>query len=414
MIMASLEFMGDVPFTDVYFNGMIRDLSGRKMSKSLGNSPDPLWLIEGIEASAIKDFASENPSYKQGVPAYGADAIRMTMIYLTPLGGDIHFDHTLVEMGQKFCNKLWNASRFVLMNLDDDQAFISPNDLNSNMLDLADRWILSRLQRTIESVRKGYGTFKLNESAHVLHGFIWGEFCDWYLELIKARLYDQENSESRKAAQSVVLFVLESIMRLLHPIMPFISEEIWQALPKLSNSELETIMMQSYPQVDAGWVDEESEKQMQFVQQVIGAIRNIRGEMNVPQDRKAKAILRGSEDKLKMVEPYQDFIRRLAMVESIEMGASVLKPKDAAVGMAGDLEIFLPLEGLIDLDVERDRIQKEITRIEGQLTGFEKKLGNEQFVGKAPKEVVDKERNKQADFTEKLQKLKENMALLGN
>ena len=414
MIMAALEFMGDVPFTDVYFNGMIRDLSGRKMSKSLGNSPDPLWLIDGAEASEIKHFASKNPSYNKGVPAYGADAIRMTMIYLTPLGGDIHFDHTLVEMGQKFCNKLWNASRFVLMNLDEDQSFIHPNALDSATLDLADRWILSRLQKTVESVRKGYETFKFNESAHVLHGFIWGEFCDWYLELIKARLYDQEHAMSRKTAQSVVLFVLEAILRLLHPIMPFISEEIWQALPRAESSDFETIMRQPYPQVDPDWVNDSSESQMDFVQKVIGAIRNIRGEMNVPQDRKAMAILRGPEDKLKLVEPHQDFIFRLAMVESLEMGESVAKPKDAAVGMAEDLEIFLPLEGLIDLDVERDRIQKEIARLEDQLSALEKKLGNEQFISRAPKEVVDKERNKQTDFTEKLKKLKENLALLGS
>lgn len=412
MIMASLEFMGDVPFSDVYFNGMIRDLSGRKMSKSLGNSPDPLWLIDGVHVSEIRDFASENPSYKKGVPAYGADAIRMTMVYLTPLGGDIHFDHTLVEMGQKFCNKLWNASRFVLMNLDEAQALSALNRIDAESLDLADRWILSRLQRTVASVRKGFETFKFNESAHVLHGFIWGEFCDWYLELIKARLYDQGNTESRQAAQSVVLFVLESILRMLHPIMPFISEEIWQALPKASESAGETIMIQPYPHADPDWIDTSSEEHMQFVQKVIGAIRNIRGEMNVPQDRKARALLRGPEDKLDTVRAHQEYIHRLAMVESLETGPSVEKPKETAVGMAEDLEIFVPLEGLIDLGVERQRIQKEIDRLQAQLAGLKKKLANEQFVSRAPKDVVDKERNKQADFTEKLNKLKDNLSQL--
>ena len=413
MIMAALEFMDDVPFTDVYFNGMIRDLNGRKMSKSLGNSPDPLWLIEGIEGAEIKAFAEKNPSYKKGIPAYGADAIRLTMIYLTPLGGDIHFDHTLVEMGQKFCNKLWNASRFVLMNLEDDYRTIDPVDLETEHLDLADRWILSRLQETILGIRSGFESFKFNESARMLHAFIWGSYCDWYLELIKPRLYGDLGPESRRAAQAVVLTVLEQIMRLLHPIMPFISEEIWQALPKPDETP-GTIMLSAYPSVVESWRNKDAEEEMEFIQDVIGAIRNIRGEMNVPQDKKADVILRGPENRLKTIIRNAAYLNRMADVEHLTAAPDSEKPQDAATGMARDVEIFVPLAGLIDLTVERERIQKEIVRLEGQLTGLEKKLGNDQFVSRAPKEVVEKEKQKQVDWSGKLNKLKENLAVLGS
>ncbi|HDQ44476.1 MAG TPA: valine--tRNA ligase, partial [bacterium] len=333
-------------------------------------------------------------------------------VYLTPLGGDIHFDHTLVEMGQKFSNKLWNASRFVLMNLEDDQAFTDPSDLDSDTIDLADRWILSRLQATIRDVRKGFESFRFNDAARMLHGFVWGDFCDWYLELIKPRLYEKDHPQTRLAAQSVVLFVLDHILRLLHPIMPFISEEIWQALPKAAGSP-DTILLAAYPAVHDRWIDDGSESEMEFVQQAVGAIRNIRGEMNVPQDRKANVILRGPESRLTILRKNAGYLRRLADVENLIVDPDAVKPQDAATALAGDVEIFVPLAGLIDLGVERGRIQKEIDRIEGFLAGLEKKLGNEQFVSKAPAEVVEKERRKQADFAEKIQKLKENLARLG-
>jgi len=416
MIMSSLEFMGDIPFSDVYFNGMIRDLSGRTMSKSLGNSPDPLWLIEAANAETVKDFSAKNPTYKGGVPAYGADAVRLTMVYLTPLGGDIHFDHTLVEFGQKFCNKLWNASRFVLMNMDEGQDVLDIQRIESEALDLADRWILSRLQRAIQEVRKGVDAFRFNDATRSLHAFIWGEFCDWYLELIKPRLYDKENAQDRQVAQTVVITVLDNIMRLTHPFMPFITEEIWQALPKhpVEDEKPVTIMRQPYPVSDDRWIDKKAEDVMVLLQQIIGAVRNIRGEMNVPQDKKARVLIRGSKKKLGLLRPYQGYFERLAGVESMEFGSDLKKPREAATVLVEDMEVFVPLVGLIDLDMERKRITKEMERLEKIVQGLRLKLANTEFVQKAPPDVVEKEQKKQADFQEKLNKLKSNLEALGS
>jgi len=415
MIMSSLEFMDDIPFRDVYFNGMIRDLTGRTMSKSLGNSPDPLWLIQGADAEAVKMFATKNPTYRGGVPAYGADAIRLTMVYLTPLGGDIHFGHTLVEFGQKFCNKLWNASRFVLMNTEDEQDFLDLKTIESDQLELADRWILSRLQRAVKDIRSGLDSFRFNDSTRSLYSFIWGEFCDWYLELIKPRLYNKENDSSRSVAQAIMLFVLEQIMRLTHPFMPFITEEIWQVIPKphVSPEEPATIMRQAYPTVNEQRLDDDAEREMELLQQVVGAVRNIRGEMNVPQDKKAKLIIRGPEDKFRILNNHHIHFDNLAGVESLEFAEDIQRPKDAATGFAAGLELFVPLAGLIDLQVERVRIGKETERLEKLVKGLEIKLNNMDFLKKAPASVIEKERQKQADFAEKLKKLRQNLEVLG-
>jgi valyl-tRNA synthetase len=416
MIMASLEFMGDVPFSDVYFNGMIRDLSGRKMSKSLGNSPDPLWLIEGADAATVKDFAAKNPSYKAGVPPYGADAIRMTMVYLTPLGGDIHFDHTLVEMGQKFSNKLWNASRFVLMNLDEEVPPIE--SVPPESLDLTDRWILSRLSSVTADVRSGFEQFRFNDAAHAMYDFVWGEFCDWYIEMAKPRLYEKENRDVRRVAQAVVLHVLDSVLRLLHPVMPFITEEIWQALPVLRSARKKagdgamTIMVQNFPSAVKKAVDEKAEKDVAFLQKAVSAVRNIRSEMNVPPEKKAKAVLRGPEKRVKFLLNQGVHFARLAGVESLEAAGKKAKPKDSATAVVDDVEIFIPLEGLIDLRKERERIGKEIERLEGLLGVVSVKLMQHDFVQKAPKDVVDKERKKQADFEEKAEKLRASLKAL--
>jgi valyl-tRNA synthetase len=414
MIMAALEFMGDVPFCDVYFNGMIRDMDGRKMSKSLGNSPDPLWLIDGADSETVKQFAKKNASYKNGVPAYGADAIRLTMVYLTPLGSDIHFDHTLVEMGQKFCNKLWNASRFVMMNLDENTELHEPKDLDWTLLDLSDKWIISRLQRTISMVHQGLEQFRFNDATHTLYGFIWGEFCDWYLELIKPRLYNQTNTTIKTVTQSVVLFILDNILRLIHPFMPFISEEIWQALPKFANiqSNKSTIMNEKYPHIEKQWIDENLENQMQLLQKIISTIRNIRSEMNIPLEKKAKTHIRGPKEKIKLIEMYRIYLERLANIESLIVGEKIERPVEAATGLVDDLEIFIPLEGLIDLQVEKERIKKEIKRLEKILEDLNYKLNNRDFINKAPKNIVEKEHKKQTDFQEKLDKLHFNLNAL--
>jgi len=413
MIMASLEFMGDIPFRDVYFNGMIRDMSNRKMSKSLGNSPDPLWLIDGATPEELGEFASKNPTYKDGVPAYGADAVRLTMLYLTPLGGDIRFDHTLVEMGQKFSNKLWNAARFVLMNLDEEQPILSLDEIGDEELELADKWILSRLNRALHVVDKALNEFKLNDATHAIYSFIWSEYCDWYIELIKMRLYNEEDRRAQQVARSIAVHVLDNIVRMLHPIMPFITEEIWQSLPESLQveSEPKSIMLQPYPKVNEALIDKSIERKMVLIQQVIGALRNIRGEMHIPPAKEAELILHSSEkSKIMVIQENENYLKKLARLNRISYDGH--RPSLAASAVVQGIELFMPLADLIDIDVEKNRLEKEIARLENQLNGLNKKLSNKNFVERAPKEVVEKEKKKKESFEENLQKLKQNLAKL--
>jgi len=413
MIMSSLEFMGDIPFKDVYFNGMIRDLSGRKMSKSLGNSPDPLWLINGIEKDQIIDFAAHNPSYANGVPAYGADAIRLTMVYLTPLGGDIRFDHTLVELGQKFSNKLWNAARFVLMNLDEQQPILELSEIPADELDIADHWILSRLHRAISSIDKSLNDFRLNDATHTLYSFIWTEYCDWYIELVKNRLYDKKNPQAQHIARSIAIHILDNIVRLLHPFMPFITEEIWQSFPDSMSSAtgVKSIMLQPYPQVNEKWINEAVEAEMDLLQQVIGAIRNIRGEMNVPPAKEAELFVHASDkQKIDIIKTNELSINKLARVSKILYDGE--RPNLTASAVVQGIDLYLPLAELIDIEVEKNRLKKEVTRLENQLNGLQKKLLNRDFIARAPKEVIEKEQQKKANWETNLKKLQGNLQLL--
>ncbi len=413
MIMASLEFMDDIPFKDVYFNGMIRDLSGKKMSKSLGNSPDPLWLINGVDGKDITAFSKVNPSYKKGVPAYGADAIRLTMVYLTPLGGDIKFDHTLIELGQKFTNKLWNASRFVLMNLDEDQPVLLLKDIPESNLEMADKWILSRLNRAIIEIEKSLHDFRMNDATHALYSFIWTEYCDWYIELIKSRLYDSENPEKQQVARSVAVYILDNIVRLLHPFMPFITEELWQNLPDVlhQESDVKSIMSQPYPKAETERIDASVEKDMTLLQQIIGAIRNIRGEMNVPPAKEADLIVLGaSKAKQALIKSSSHSIQKLARVSHITFDNE--RPKLSATAVVQGMDIVVPLAELIDIEVEKSRLSKEIERIDKQLAGLSKKLSNRDFIARAPKDVIDKEKEKQENWQTSLKKLEENLQLL--
>jgi valyl-tRNA synthetase len=406
MIMASLEFMGDIPFSCVFFNGMIRDMSGRKMSKSLGNSPDPLWLINGADSDTTLEFAENNPTYRKGVPPYGADATRLTMLFLTPVGGDIHFDHTLVELGQKFCNKLWNAARFVLMNLGEEE----PGDLDrldGKEMDLADRWILSRLQKAVQGIRRSLETFRFNEATRNLYAFIWGEFCDWYLEMVKPRLYGERGEDEKRAARIVMTHVLDRILRLAHPFIPFITEEIWQSLPgreeKSGNGR--SIMIQTYPKAQKKWLDPDAEKDVDLLQRVIGAIRNIRGEMNVPQDKKASVAVMGPDAKVAFLRDHLIFLERLASLDDLQTGMVRDEPGSVASALVDDLEFRMPLGDLIDVEKEKKRMQKDLERFRQILAGLEKKLSNSQFLKKAPEEVIEKEKKKLADFQAKREKL---------
>lgn len=363
MIFTGLEFMKEAPFKKVMIHGLVLDAQGRKMSKSLGNGVDPIEVID----------------------QYGADTLRFMLITGNTPGNDLRFHPERLEATRNFANKIWNASRFVLLNLQDYE------EAPRGELKLADRWILSRYEATVQAVTEALDRFDLGEAARLLYEFIWNEFCDWYIELAKGRLYDKEHPEARLTVQSVLLEVLEGTMRLLHPYMPFITEEIWQNLP--INGE--SIMTQSWPKV-SGYQNDSVEKQMILIMEVIKAVRNIRAEMNVQPGKKAEIILVAPEtENREVLEIGKESIRHLAGGSQVDIVASLeVKPAQAASAVLGGVEVYLPLRGLLDLDKEIARVEKEIAQALQEQSRLEGKLNNPGFVAKAPEQVVAKEREK--------------------
>ena len=392
MIMSGLEFMGDVPFRDVYFTSIIRDMKGRKMSKSLGNSPDPLDVIQ----------------------EYGADALRFTIIYLAPLGQDVLYSNEKCEMGRNFANKIWNAGRFLLMNAEQ----ISPDGLINNTpeatiqeLDLADRWILSRYHQTVRDMTQALGEFSLNESAKIIYDFLWHDLCDWYVELIKSRLYESTNPDVKKAVLARALWLYEQTLKLLHPFMPFVTEELWHTLRQRVDGE--SIMNQAWPGYEERWIDEQSSGKMMFIQDVIGALRNIRGEMNIPPARTIDVVVKCTDtDRVLVLKNNEEYFRRLAKVTTMTVGPDVKKPSFAATAVVAGCEIFLPLKGIIDSAVEKNRLEKEITRINNLLRMTTEKLHNKSFVDRAPAEIIAKENEKEQNFRLTLEKLNASLSEL--
>ncbi|MDT3695514.1 MAG: valine--tRNA ligase [Ignavibacterium sp.] len=375
MIMAGMHFMKDIPFSDVYFTSIIRDIQGRKMSKSLGNSPDPL--------DVIKD--------------YGADALRFTVIYLAPLGQDVLFSTDKCELGRNFANKIWNAGRFLLMNKETIKLNSSLSDKHK---DFADEWIISRLNKTLQQLGKAMDEFEVNNAVKIIYSFIWNDFCDWYVEMIKNRLYS-DNKEIKSATLTRAISIFEDALKMLHPFMPFITEELWQLIDERKVGE--SISTSEYPTFEERLIKDSADEEMDFVKDIITAIRNIRGEMNIAPSKKINAMIKSFS-----VKDYQiDYIKKLAKVEELTVDANIQKPKASASAVLRNVEIYIPLEGLIDLDVEKQRIQKEIVRLESSLAGIEKKLSNEKFVANASPEIVEKERTKQKDWKDNITKLKE-------
>ncbi|AFN74522.1 valyl-tRNA synthetase [Melioribacter roseus P3M-2] len=373
MIIAGMHFMKEIPFKDVYFTSTVRDTQGRKMSKSLGNSPDPLDLIE----------------------EYGADALRFTMTYISPLGQDVHFSNEMVEIGRNFANKIWNAGRFLLMNAQNIE--IKP-DLADKHIDFTDRWIISRFNRTLKEFTDAIDNFEVNAASKILYSYVWNDFCDWYVELSKERLY-KGSDEEKSAVLTRALKLYGEMLKMVHPFMPFITEEIWQLLD--SRKEGESISIEEFPKYDEQKIDSAAEKETEFLQGIITAIRNIRGELNIPPSKNINVYLKSGET----TEGQIRYIKALVKADKIEAGAGLLKPKASASSVVKECEIFVPLEGLIDLDKERGRIEKEIERISKSLEGVKKKLSNENFVSKAPADVVEREKAKQKDWETALEKL---------
>jgi valyl-tRNA synthetase len=395
MIMAGYEFMGEAPFRTVYLHATVRDTKGRKMSKSLGNGIDPLEVVD----------------------QFGADALRFTVISAAAVGTDIHLDPDDLEAsfapGRNFANKVWNAGRFTLMGVGDDP--IRPLEEVDADLELSDRWILSRLSATAEVLTQELEKFRLHDVAEKAYHFFWGELADWYLELVKPRLREDAEEGSRQAARTTLVTVFDGILRLLHPLIPFVTEELWQKLPWPRGQERpRSLISAPWPIPDPRWNDVDAEAQMSAVQELTTQIRSLRKEYNVPEGAQVKVSLSGAPDSVRSALAAEDeAIRRLARVGELRVdGAGEGEVKAGAHAVMKDgTELFMPLEGVIDLDQERDRLTKEIQRLRGQLKGIQAKLGNQSFVEKAPAEVVDREREKERSFQEQVDKLEEKLTV---
>lgn len=382
MVMVGLYEMDDIPFEDVYLHGIVRDEQGRKMSKSLGNSPDPLKLID----------------------EYGADAIRFTMLYNTSQGQDVHFSEKLLEMGRNFTNKVWNVSRFVLMNLEGfDIKSVNKDELK---FELVDQWIYSKLNKTAADVADKLDKFTLDEAAKSVYEFLRGDFCDWYVEMAKGRLGEDADQTSKKTAQYVLWTVLEEGLRLLHPFMPFITEEIWQKL----GAEGETIMLQDFPVKDEAKIDEAAEKSFEYLQTLISSVRNIRAEVGVSPAKPVVAIIRTSDEtELSTIENNKDFLIKLANLETLDFGKDAAKPDQSSFRVAANSELYVSLEGLLNPEVEIAKINAQIEKVKKDLEKVTNKLSNETFVSKAPAHILDREKRIQQEYQDKLDKLEENL-----
>lgn len=382
MLIMGMEFMKDIPFERVFIHGLVRDSQGRKMSKSLGNGIDPLEVVE----------------------KYGADTLRFMLITGNTPGNDMRFYWERVESTRNFANKIWNASRFALMNMEGYAA-----DAKLAPLNLSDRWILSRMQHTAADVTKMLERFELGEAGRMIYDFIWGEVCDWYIELAKPRLYGHEGAEARATAQHVLAEVLTGAMKLLHPFMPFITEEIFQCLPH----EGETIMLAKWPVCDAKKVDDDAEKLMGAIMETIGAIRNMRAEVNAVPSKKVPAILLVDDALRKGIEENAGYIHLLGGVDDLQLlPLNAQKPANAMTTVVSGVEVYLPLAGLIDVAKETARLTKEVADLDKELARVNGKLNNQGFLAKAPQDVVDKEKAKAAEFETKKKAIVERLEYL--
>ncbi len=387
MIMMGLKFMGDVPFRDVYIHALVRDQEGQKMSKSKGNVIDPLEIMG----------------------KYGADAFRFTLAAMAAMGRDIKLAEERIDGYQNFVNKLWNAARFVLMNLtirniDGKETSERPGH---EELNVADRWILSRLAATVGSVREAIDSYRFNEYAHYLYQFTWHEFCDWHIEMSKLALNGGDENERRRT-ERVLATVLENILLLLHPVMPFVTEEIWRALnDKLGRKEAGlTLMLQKYPRVEAAYRRPEVEEKIGYLMEITRAVRNLRAEMNCAPSKEVKVILFASADNRAFLRSQERYLRALARVGSVDYLSDGERPKGAATAIVGETEVYVPLGDMIDLEEEKIRLDRELGRAEEDLARVKRKLGNGDFVAKAKEAVVRREKEKAAEFEEKIRTLK--------
>jgi len=430
MIMMTLKFTGEVPFKKVYVHGLVRDQEGQKMSKSKGNVLDPLDIIDGIDLEdlvqkrtgglmqpqmAAKIEKQTRKHYPEGIAPYGTDALRFTFLSLASTGRDVKFDMSRLEGYRNFCNKLWNATRFVMESIgqtDDTlltQAQIDDMNNGEVELSLADRWIQSRLQQAQKEIGESLENFRFDHAAQSLYDFVWNEYCAWYLELSKPVLWDENSSEAQKrAARRTLVHTLESILRLAHPMMPYITEEIWQTIAPIANKGGDTIMLAPYPLFEESLVDDQSDIDIEWLKGVITGIRNIRAEMGIGPGKPIKALFKnGSADDQARLQANTKFLMNMVKLEEITW----LNDGDAAplsaTALVGEMEVLVPMAGNIDVAAELNRLTRAFDKNEKELGRVAGKLNNPKFVDKAPDDVIEKEKAKLADFESTSKKLSE-------
>ena len=419
MMMMGLKFMDDVPFKEVYIHGLVRDSHGHKMSKSKGNVLDPIDIIDGIDLESLvkkRTVGLMNPKdapkiekatrkeFPDGIESHGTDALRFTFASLASTGRDINFDMNRIGGYRNFCNKLWNAARYVLMNTEGQDTGIDNDDVE---LSLADRWIISKLQSTEQDVTAAIDAYRFDHAAQAIYEFIWDNYCSWYLELSKPILTSDKASEAAKrGTRRTLVRVLEATLRMTHPFMPFITEEIWQTVAPLAGKAGASIMSQAYPVADENKIDAEAVADMEWMMGFITGIRSIRSQMNIPPKKQLPVILKDSQQQdLDRVENNREFLSHLANLKSIDVLDG--EAPAAATALVGKMEILIPLEGLIDKEAEIQRLDKEITKLEKVIKQSSGKLNNENYVAKAPTEVVQKERDKLTELEQALSQLKQ-------
>lgn len=424
MIMMTKKFTGKIPFKEIYITGLIRDEQGNKMSKSKGNVLDPIDLIDGISLDdllnkrtagmmqpqiAEKIAKRTRKQFSDGINAYGTDALRFTFAAMASTSRDINFDMGRVEGYRNFCNKLWNASRFVLMNTEGQDTGKQGEDLQ---LSLADRWIWAKFQQCLTEYEQAFGEYRFDIAAQTVYEFTWNQFCDWYLELSKPVLSNEQSSEAEKrGTRHTLVNVLEQLLRLIHPIMPFITESIWQQVSPLCAVNGESIMQQTFPEQDHKRQDEQALGDIEWLKQVIVGIRNIRGEMDISPNKPLSILLRNaSEQDNRRLQDCANVLDKMAKLEAITPLAEGEVAPASATALVGEMEILIPMAGLIDKDAELARINKALEKLEKDQARTAGKLNNQSFVGKAPQVVIDKEKAKLADFEMQITKLKQQQA----
>ena len=379
MIMAGLYLKNEIPFSNVYFTSIIRDSKGRKMSKSLGNSPDPIDLFD----------------------KYGVDAVRVSILMMSPQGHDIQFSEDRIEIGRNFMNKLWNSSRFIFMNLENDKI-IDISSIKISNMDQTDIWILSKLNNVISNINKSYDSYKLNDVIKQIYNFVWKDYCDWYIEFSKSRFYGMDDND-RVIAQSVMMYVLKNILKLLHPFAPFITEEIWS-----QTNEKDLLITAPNPKLNKSYIDVNAEQDIELIMETISAIRNTKINLGISPKKKIDLFCRGDINKIEAFNRNKRHLEYMINVDSIHTGLSLEKPEQSATSVIKNIEIFLPLKGLIDIDKELSRLEQKLSDLKSRMNNIKRKLDNENFVNKAPENVVKNEKDKYERYLNDYNKFKSN------